>query len=137
MKLPISQELIEELQIYFMSFGRVGYGESDPHPKRPVQYHLHLEGYLLEETERQWEEVDPFQLVVLEKGCTLISSSDFVSKVVDIAVKELIAVASNREGTTKGVGVSDERQGSDSKSVVELTNGSSGKVDGRKEYEVT
>ncbi|KAL7613304.1 hypothetical protein Lser_V15G08472 [Lactuca serriola] len=27
-------ELIEELQIYFMSFDRVGYGESDPHPKR-------------------------------------------------------------------------------------------------------
>ncbi|CAI9285263.1 unnamed protein product [Lactuca saligna] len=38
---------------------------------------------------------------------------------------------------TKSVGVSDERQGSDSKSVVELTNGSSGKVDGRKEYEAT
>ncbi|KAL7613297.1 hypothetical protein Lser_V15G08475 [Lactuca serriola] len=26
-------ELIEELQIYFLSFDRVGYGESDPHPK--------------------------------------------------------------------------------------------------------
>ncbi|CAI9298500.1 unnamed protein product [Lactuca saligna] len=80
---------------------------------------------MLEETERQWEEVDPFQLVVLEKRCTLISSFDFVSKVVDIAVKELIAVATNRERATKGAGVSDERQGSDSKSVVELTNGSS------------
>ncbi|CAI9259259.1 unnamed protein product [Lactuca saligna] len=52
-------------------------------------------------------------------------SSDFVSKVVDIAVKELIVVATNREGATKGARVSDERQGSDSKSVVELTNGSS------------
>ncbi|CAH1435347.1 unnamed protein product [Lactuca virosa] len=54
-----------------------------------------------------------------------MQSSDFVSKVVDIAVKELIAVATNREGATKGAGVSDERQGSYSKSVVELTNGSS------------
>ncbi|KAL7613300.1 hypothetical protein Lser_V15G08476 [Lactuca serriola] len=53
-------------------------------------------------------------------------SSDFVSKVVDIVVKELIAVATNREGATKGVDVSNERQGSDKKSVVELTNGSSG-----------
>ncbi|XP_052624540.1 uncharacterized protein LOC111888546 isoform X1 [Lactuca sativa] len=37
MKLPISQELIEELQIYFLSFDRAGYGESDPHPKRSVK----------------------------------------------------------------------------------------------------
>ncbi|KVI09222.1 hypothetical protein Ccrd_012344 [Cynara cardunculus var. scolymus] len=37
MKLPISQELIEELQIYILSFDRAGYGESDPHPKRSVK----------------------------------------------------------------------------------------------------
>ncbi|KAA8549860.1 hypothetical protein F0562_001544 [Nyssa sinensis] len=35
--LPISQELIEELQIYFLSFDRAGYGESDPNPKRTVK----------------------------------------------------------------------------------------------------
>ncbi|MFS7959280.1 putative alpha/beta hydrolase-1 [Helianthus anomalus] len=30
-------ELIEELQIYILSFDRAGYGESDPHPKRTVK----------------------------------------------------------------------------------------------------
>ncbi|KAL1823714.1 hypothetical protein ACET3Z_010492 [Daucus carota] len=35
--LPISQELIEELQIYILSFDRAGYGESDPYPKRSVK----------------------------------------------------------------------------------------------------
>lgn len=41
--LPISQGLIEELQIYILSFDRAGYGESDPHPKRSVRseaYHI-------------------------------------------------------------------------------------------------
>ena len=31
------QELIEELQIYFLFFDRAGYGESDPNPKRSVK----------------------------------------------------------------------------------------------------
>lgn len=31
------QELIEELKIYFLSFDRPGYGESDPHPLRTVK----------------------------------------------------------------------------------------------------
>ncbi|XP_057484280.1 uncharacterized protein LOC130770734 [Actinidia eriantha] len=35
--LPVSQELIEELQIYFLFFDRAGYGESDPNPKRSVK----------------------------------------------------------------------------------------------------
>ncbi|KAM7522524.1 hypothetical protein LguiA_012426 [Lonicera macranthoides] len=35
--LPVSQELVEELRIYFLSFDRAGYGESDPHPKRSVK----------------------------------------------------------------------------------------------------
>ncbi|KAL7587053.1 hypothetical protein Lser_V15G39723 [Lactuca serriola] len=60
---------------------------------------------------------------ILFFGCRnrkIILDSDFVSKVVDIAVKELIAVATNREGATKGAGGSDERQGSYSKSVMIL-----------------
>ncbi|KAI8522712.1 hypothetical protein RHMOL_Rhmol13G0018000 [Rhododendron molle] len=32
--LPVSQELIEELRIYFLFFDRAGYGESDPYPER-------------------------------------------------------------------------------------------------------
>lgn len=37
LNLPVSQELIEELRIYFLSFDRAGYGESDPHPMRSVK----------------------------------------------------------------------------------------------------
>ncbi|CAA3032232.1 Alpha beta-Hydrolases superfamily isoform 1 [Olea europaea subsp. europaea] len=35
--LPISDELLKELQIYLLSFDRAGYGESDPNPKRSVK----------------------------------------------------------------------------------------------------
>ncbi|XP_016488913.1 uncharacterized protein LOC107808864 [Nicotiana tabacum] len=35
--LPISQDLIEELQIYLVSYDRAGYGESVPHSKRSVR----------------------------------------------------------------------------------------------------
>ncbi|KAK9279590.1 hypothetical protein L1049_013269 [Liquidambar formosana] len=35
--LPASQELIEELKIYFLFFNRAGYGESDPNPMRSVK----------------------------------------------------------------------------------------------------
>ncbi|KAL8247225.1 hypothetical protein R6Q59_008441 [Mikania micrantha] len=37
LQLPLSQELIEELQIYVLFFDRAGYGESDPHPKRTIK----------------------------------------------------------------------------------------------------
>ncbi|XP_038972478.1 uncharacterized protein LOC103717990 [Phoenix dactylifera] len=34
---PASQELVDELGVYFLSFDRAGYGESDPNPKRTVK----------------------------------------------------------------------------------------------------
>lgn len=37
MSLPISDELLEDKGIYFLTFDRAGYGESDPHPKRSVK----------------------------------------------------------------------------------------------------
>ncbi|KAL0370185.1 UNVERIFIED_CONTAM: hypothetical protein Sangu_0336600 [Sesamum angustifolium] len=37
LKLPISEELLKELQIYLVAFDRAGYGESDPNPKRSVR----------------------------------------------------------------------------------------------------
>ncbi|KAL6293565.1 hypothetical protein ACE6H2_001707 [Prunus campanulata] len=37
LSLPVSQELVEELSIYFLSFDRAGYGESDPYPLRSVK----------------------------------------------------------------------------------------------------
>lgn len=35
--LPVSQELMEELGIYLLSFDRSGYGESDPDPKKTIK----------------------------------------------------------------------------------------------------
>eukprot|EP00268_Persea_americana_P050020 TRINITY_DN5410_c0_g1_i1.p1 TRINITY_DN5410_c0_g1~~TRINITY_DN5410_c0_g1_i1.p1 ORF type:complete len:373 (-),score=72.13 TRINITY_DN5410_c0_g1_i1:238-1356(-) len=35
--LPLSQKVAEELGVYFVSFDRAGYGESDPNPKRTVK----------------------------------------------------------------------------------------------------
>ncbi|KAJ7981156.1 alpha/beta-Hydrolases superfamily protein [Quillaja saponaria] len=35
--LPVPQELVEELRIYFLFFDRAGYGESDPYPSRSVK----------------------------------------------------------------------------------------------------
>lgn len=35
--LPTSQEVVDELGVYFLSFDRAGYGESDPNPKRDVK----------------------------------------------------------------------------------------------------
>ncbi|XP_054811397.1 uncharacterized protein LOC129312736 [Prosopis cineraria] len=37
LNLPVSQELIDELGIYFLFFDRAGYGESDPDPSRTVK----------------------------------------------------------------------------------------------------
>uniref|UniRef100_A0A1J3GIR6 AB hydrolase-1 domain-containing protein n=1 Tax=Noccaea caerulescens TaxID=107243 RepID=A0A1J3GIR6_NOCCA len=37
MEFPVPKDLIEELGIYFLSFDRAGYGESDPHPSRTVK----------------------------------------------------------------------------------------------------
>ncbi|XP_065868045.1 uncharacterized protein [Euphorbia lathyris] len=37
MYLPLSQEVMEELGVYILSFDRAGYGESDPNPKRTVK----------------------------------------------------------------------------------------------------
>ncbi|XP_010686024.2 uncharacterized protein LOC104900323 [Beta vulgaris subsp. vulgaris] len=35
--IPVSQELVEELKLYFLFFDRAGYGESDPYPERSVE----------------------------------------------------------------------------------------------------
>lgn len=37
LNLPASQELIEEMGIYFLLFDRAGYGQSDPNPSRTVK----------------------------------------------------------------------------------------------------
>ncbi|KAL5830853.1 hypothetical protein ACOSQ4_016207 [Xanthoceras sorbifolium] len=35
--LPLTQEVMEELGVYILTFDRAGYGESDPNPKRTVE----------------------------------------------------------------------------------------------------
>lgn len=42
---PVSQELVEELKLYFLFYDRAGYGESDPYPERSVK----SEAYDIEE----------------------------------------------------------------------------------------
>ncbi|CAN0916761.1 hypothetical protein LINGRAHAP2_LOCUS29887 [Linum grandiflorum] len=44
-RIPVPQELLEELSIYILTFDRAGYGESDPNPSRTVK----SEAYDIEE----------------------------------------------------------------------------------------
>nr|DAD28817.1 TPA_asm: hypothetical protein HUJ06_030285 [Nelumbo nucifera] len=59
-----SQELIEELGIYFLSFDRAGYGESDPNPKRSVK----SEAFDIQELADQLELGSKFYVIGLSMG---------------------------------------------------------------------
>ncbi|OVA03570.1 hypothetical protein BVC80_1651g77 [Macleaya cordata] len=62
--LRASKELIEELGIYFLSFDRAGYGESDPNPKRSVK----SEGFDIEELADQLEIGSKFYIIGVSMG---------------------------------------------------------------------
>ncbi|XP_019224077.1 PREDICTED: uncharacterized protein LOC109205782 [Nicotiana attenuata] len=62
--LPISQDLIEELQIYLLSYDRAGYGESDPHSKRSVK----SEGLDIQELANKLQLGPKFYVVGLSMG---------------------------------------------------------------------
>ncbi|XP_043700568.1 uncharacterized protein LOC122651297 [Telopea speciosissima] len=62
--LPSSQELIEELRIYFLSFDRAGYGESDPNPKRSVK----SEAFDIQELADQLEIGSKFYVIGVSMG---------------------------------------------------------------------
>nr|XP_043632376.1 uncharacterized protein LOC122603671 [Erigeron canadensis]XP_043632377.1 uncharacterized protein LOC122603671 [Erigeron canadensis] len=70
LKLPISQELIEELQIYMVSFDRAGYGESDPHPKRTVK----SEAYDVQELADKLQIGPKFYVIGLSMGAYVVWS---------------------------------------------------------------
>ncbi|XP_014497179.1 uncharacterized protein LOC106758725 isoform X1 [Vigna radiata var. radiata] len=62
--LPVSQELIEELGIYFLHFDRAGYGESDPHSSRSVK----SEAYDIQELADKLEIGDKFYIIGMSMG---------------------------------------------------------------------
>ncbi|KAE9463354.1 hypothetical protein C3L33_04718, partial [Rhododendron williamsianum] len=64
MILVASQELIEELGIYFLSFDRAGYGESDPNPKRSVK----SEAFDIQELADQLQLGDTFYVLGFSMG---------------------------------------------------------------------
>lgn len=61
---PASQGLVDELGIYFLSFDRAGYGESDPNPKRTVK----SEAMDIEELADQLELGSKFYLIGTSMG---------------------------------------------------------------------
>ncbi|XP_027926856.1 uncharacterized protein LOC114183887 [Vigna unguiculata] len=62
--LPFSQELIEELGIYFLHFDRAGYGESDPYSSRSVK----SEAYDIQELADKLEIGDKFYIIGMSMG---------------------------------------------------------------------
>lgn len=58
------QELIEELGIYFLSFDRAGYGESDPNPKRSIK----SEAFDIQELADQLQLGDTFYVLGFSMG---------------------------------------------------------------------
>ncbi|CAK7329102.1 unnamed protein product [Dovyalis caffra] len=62
--LPLSQEIIEELSIYFLFFDRAGYGESDPYPSRSVK----SEAYDIQELADQLQIGSKFYVIGMSMG---------------------------------------------------------------------
>ncbi|KAF5751612.1 Alpha/beta-Hydrolases superfamily protein isoform 1 [Tripterygium wilfordii] len=62
--LPVSQEFIEEVQIYFLYFDRAGYGESDPYPSRSVK----SEAFDIQELADQLQLGDRFHVLGMSMG---------------------------------------------------------------------
>lgn len=64
LSLPVSQELVEELKIYFLFFDRAGYGESDPYPRRSVK----SEAYDIEELADKLQLGSKFYVIGISMG---------------------------------------------------------------------
>lgn len=64
LSLSISQDLIEEFQIYFLLYDRAGYGESDPYPERSVK----SEAYDMEELGDKLQIGPKFHVVGISMG---------------------------------------------------------------------
>uniref|UniRef100_A0A6N2LN46 AB hydrolase-1 domain-containing protein n=1 Tax=Salix viminalis TaxID=40686 RepID=A0A6N2LN46_SALVM len=68
LSLPVSQETIEELSIYFLFFDRAGYGESDPYPSRSVK----SEAYDIQELADQLQIGSKFYVIGMLSGASLV-----------------------------------------------------------------
>eukprot|EP00268_Persea_americana_P025998 TRINITY_DN25358_c0_g1_i2.p1 TRINITY_DN25358_c0_g1~~TRINITY_DN25358_c0_g1_i2.p1 ORF type:complete len:352 (-),score=65.07 TRINITY_DN25358_c0_g1_i2:592-1647(-) len=62
--IPVSQELVEELSLYLLSYDRAGYGESDPNPKRSVK----SEAFDMQELADQLEIGPRFYVIGISMG---------------------------------------------------------------------
>ncbi|KAI3942135.1 hypothetical protein MKW98_003734 [Papaver atlanticum] len=62
--LPASEEVVEELGVYLLTFDRAGYGESDPNPKRSVK----SEAFDIQELADQLELGSKFYIVGVSLG---------------------------------------------------------------------
>lgn len=62
--LPLSQDLIDELGLYLVTYDRAGYGESDPNPKRSVK----SEAFDLQELADQLELGPKFHVIGISIG---------------------------------------------------------------------
>ncbi|XP_028808295.1 uncharacterized protein LOC114762863 [Neltuma alba] len=62
--LPLSQEVVDELGLYVLTYDRAGYGESDPNPKRSVK----TEAFDIQELADQLELGQKFYLIGLSIG---------------------------------------------------------------------
>uniref|UniRef100_A0A2P2KWR3 Catalytic n=1 Tax=Rhizophora mucronata TaxID=61149 RepID=A0A2P2KWR3_RHIMU len=62
--LPVSQELLEELKIYFLYYDRAGYGESDPYPSRSIK----SEAYDIEELADKLQIGSKFYVIGISMG---------------------------------------------------------------------
>ncbi|KAL2506987.1 alpha/beta-hydrolase superfamily protein [Forsythia ovata] len=73
--LPISEELLKELQIYLLSFDRAGYGESDPNPTRSVK----SEAIDIQELADRLQLGPKFSLIGISMGaCTVYSCLKYI-----------------------------------------------------------
>lgn len=70
LELPLSQDLIEELQIYLLSYDRAGYGESDPYPGRSVK----SEAFDIQELADKLQVGPKFYVIGMSMGAYIIYS---------------------------------------------------------------
>ncbi|XP_047308462.1 uncharacterized protein LOC124911959 [Impatiens glandulifera] len=68
--IPVSREIIDNMGIYFLSFDRAGYGESDPYPRRSVK----SEAFDIEELADKLELGSKFYVMGISMGGYIVWS---------------------------------------------------------------
>ncbi|KAJ7001853.1 hypothetical protein NC653_012056 [Populus alba x Populus x berolinensis] len=86
LSLPVSQETIEELSIYFLFFDRAGYGESDPYPSRSVK----SEAYDIQELADQLQIGSKFYVIGLSMGAYPLLWSSLIFSLLRLSGASLV-----------------------------------------------